>query len=117
MHYPPLAMAILLAACAGSAVVPELPDEDPRKMTEESDEVIIVHVPSLVATLLDAERRKGSPLTEAEVIDIRDNSPARAIRPEELQALVERRGYEDIDPEDCWAAWCAIRDTLSPGGA
>lgn len=61
-------MAILLAACAGSAVVPELTGEDPRKMTEESDEVI-------------------------------------------------SRGYEDIDPEDCWAAWCAIRDTLSPGGA
>ena len=116
MHHVCLFMTIALAGCSGFAVARELPDEDVRKMADESDEVIIVHVPSLVATLLDAERRKGAPLTESEVVSIRDGSPARAIRPEELQALVERRGYEDIDPDNCWAAWCEVRDSLMSGG-
>jgi len=81
-------------------------------MTEENEETIIVHIPSLVATLLDAERRKGAPLDESEVLEIRDTSPARAIRPGELPALIDRRGYEDIDPEDCWAEWCEARKHL-----
>ncbi len=81
-------------------------------MAEENEETIIIHIPSLVATLLDAERRKGAPLVESEVLEIRDTAPARAIRPNELPALIERRGYEDIDPETCWAEWCDAREHL-----
>lgn len=34
--------------------------------------LIPVFIPALVVLLLDAERRKGSPLTEEEVLHIRD---------------------------------------------
>lgn len=81
-------------------------------MASDSDNVLIVHVPSLVATLWAAEKEKGAPLTEQEVLDIRDNSPAIAMRPSELQEVEASRGYQDIDPEQCWAEWQAARKNL-----
>lgn len=48
----------------------------------ENDGLIIYPVPSLVATLLNRERTKGSPLTEEEVIQIRDTCPAIAMPPD-----------------------------------
>jgi hypothetical protein len=75
----------------------------------------IVPVPSLVATLLRRETDKGTPLTEAEVLAIRDNCPSIAITDEMLEQLVEGRGYEDIDPENAWDEWQAIRPSLMRG--
>ena len=46
----------------------------------DSDNLVIYPMPSLVSTLLDRERAKGSPLTEAEVIEIRDSCPSVASR-------------------------------------
>lgn len=74
-----------------------------------SKETILVFMPSLVATLLDAERAKGAALTEFEVLEIRDNAPVIAIEPEALPEIVSERGYEDIDPENCWKDWQEIR--------
>lgn len=81
-------------------------------MSESNEEILIVHIPSLVATLLDAERKKGTQLTEAEVLEIRDTAPAVAIRPGDLPALISRRGYHDLDPENCWEEWQAERGDL-----
>lgn len=47
-------------------------------MSGSNEETLIVHIPSLVATLLAAEREKAAPLTKAEVLEIRDTAPARA---------------------------------------
>lgn len=77
-----------------------------------SEELIIYPVPSLVATLLNRERAKGSPLTEQEVIEIRDACPAIALRPEDVRKIEERRGYKDIDPENCWEEWQEARKDL-----
>jgi hypothetical protein len=71
----------------------------------DSEELIIYPVPSLVGTLLNRERAKGSPLTEQEVIQIRDACPCIALRPEDVSKIEERRGYKDIDPERCWEEW------------
>ena len=66
------------------------------------DELVIVAVPSLIATLLNRERAKGSPLTENEVIEICENAPAIAM-PLYAAAEVERqRGYKDIESDDYW---------------
>ncbi|WP_448952650.1 hypothetical protein [Labrys neptuniae] len=75
-------------------------------------ELVIRHVPSLVSTLLHAELEKGSPLDEAEVLQIRDSAPAIAMPLLAFAAVERERGYQDIDPENCWIEWQGIRPTL-----
>jgi hypothetical protein len=74
-----------------------------------SEELIIYCVPSLVATLLNREQAKGSPLTEEEVLQIRDSSPAIALHPEVAREMDEKRGYKDINPDYCWEQWQEAR--------
>ena len=31
------------------------------------------------------------------------------MEPGDLPKLIARRGYEDIDPEDCWVEWQRVR--------
>jgi hypothetical protein len=81
-------------------------------MTENND-LVIYPVPSLVATLLNIEKTKGSPLTEQEVIDIRDNCPAISVSPDVARRMDESRGYRDIDPENCWEEWQTYRLQLA----
>lgn len=77
------------------------------------DEVIITPIPSLVATLLNKEQEKGAPLTREEVEEIRDQAPAVALTPEQRRAVNERRGYDDLDPEQAWEHWQVAREELS----
>ena len=76
-------------------------------------ELIIYISPSLVATLLNREKAKGSPLTEEEVIQIRDSCPAIALTREDARRVDESRGYLDIDPENCWEEWQRVRLELA----
>ena len=69
----------------------------------------IVIVPALVAVLLNKEREKGAPLTEAEVIAIRDSCAAIAMTREQHLEVIAARGYLDIDPENAWEAWQEAR--------
>ncbi|BCU76550.1 hypothetical protein [Luteolibacter sp. LG18] len=66
----------------------------------------------LVATLLHHEQEKGSPLTEAEVIAIRDQAPCVMSPRDAFEKARESRGYDDIDPEDCWNGWQVVRKGL-----
>ena len=77
-----------------------------------SEELILYFVPSLVATLLNREKSIGRPLTETEVLAIRDGCPCIAMRPEEARRVTEARGYDDIDPERCWEVWQEVRESL-----
>ncbi|MEM7702740.1 MAG: hypothetical protein AAF251_12440 [Pseudomonadota bacterium] len=69
----------------------------------------IIHVPALVAVLLNKEREKGAPLTEQEVIQLRDTSEAIVMTREQHLEVIEGRGYLDIDPENVWEAWQEAR--------
>ena len=71
--------------------------------------LVIVPVPALVVTLKHAEDRKGSPLTESEVLAIRDSAPCIAMRQAEAAEVSEARGYSDIDPLRCWEDWQQVR--------
>lgn len=75
--------------------------------------LIITHIPSLVATLLNKERAKGAPLTREEVETIRDEAPAQVLPPEQRAAVDERRQYDDIDPENAWEEWQLARVELT----
>ena len=77
-----------------------------------SENLVIYPMPSLVSTLLNRERAKGSPLTEAEVMEIRDGCPSVAV-PVDIAAKIDaERGYKDIEPEQCWEQWKEARKSL-----
>lgn len=81
----------------------------------QDERLHIVPVPSLVATLLRAERDKGELLTESAVLEIRDKCPSVVMTDEMLDKVLARRGYDDIDPENAWEEWQAIRPSLIGG--
>jgi len=78
----------------------------------EEEQLVFVFIPSLVSLLLRAERDKGAPLLESEVLAIRDGATCVATPADGARAVQDERGYEDIDPERCWAAWSAARTSL-----
>lgn len=78
----------------------------------DSDKLVIYPMPSLVATLLNRERAKGSPLTEAEVIEIRDGCHSIAVPVDVAAKIDAERGYKDIVPEQCWEQWQEVRKNL-----
>ncbi len=50
--------------------------------------------------------------TKAEVIEARDNTTCIAIPKSAYEAMVEARGYDDIDADLAWEKWLGIRDSL-----
>ncbi|KAB7775835.1 MULTISPECIES: hypothetical protein [Xanthomonas] len=82
---------------------------------EFEDDLIIVPVPPLVAVLLNLEKKKGSSLTEGEVLEARDNAVCIALPKGVCDAIAESRGYNDIDPERAWEEWVEIRSSLQAG--
>jgi len=69
-------------------------------------------MPALVVLLLNKEQEKGSPLTEAEVIDVRDCAECVMVPRDTAARIADERGYDDIDPERAWEAWNAVRPSL-----
>jgi hypothetical protein len=80
-------------------------------MSDDSN-LAFYFVPSLIATLLNRERAAGRPLTEAEVLAIRDACPVIALSEETARRAAEERGYDDIDADHCWEAWQEAREEL-----
>lgn len=81
--------------------------------------LILVFVPAL-ALLVRAEDLKGSPLTETEVLRIRDHANCVAMPPDAASAVEAERGYGELNPEDCWTEWKRLRVQLgraAPGAA
>lgn len=72
----------------------------------------IVFIPALAPLLVRAEKLKGAPLSEAEVLRIRDDAACVVVPPAQKEALEQKRGYRDLDPENCWAEWGELRRTL-----
>lgn len=71
----------------------------------EHEELLIVPVPSLIATLLAAQDKRRTPLTEEDVLRIRDAAPAIAMPLFAYEEVTAVRGYRDIDPENAWEEW------------
>jgi hypothetical protein len=74
--------------------------------------LIPVFIPALVVLLHHAEGKKGSPLTEQEVLSIRDGGACVMLTVEHAIDLDEKRGYNDIDPERVWEQWREARTQL-----
>jgi hypothetical protein len=77
------------------------------------DDLVIDFSPPLIAVLLAAERSKGAALTEQEVLDIRDGATCVRVPRSVAEAIAERRGYPDLDPERCFEEWRVVRTELA----
>jgi len=82
------------------------------KKNEPEEELIPVPVPALIAVLINKEKEKGVPLTEQEVITIRDNAACIMMPVSVMAQIEESRGYPDIDPEYAWEHWQEARVEL-----
>lgn len=83
------------------------------KVKESEEELFPVPVPALVAVLLSKENEKGEPLTEQEVLTIRDNAACIMMPTLAIAKMEESRGYADIDPEFVWEHWQQARVEIS----
>ena len=79
-------------------------------VTEIDDDLVFLFLPSLIATLVHHEDKKGAPLTREDVLSIRDKCKVEAVTPEVYQQVSQKRGYDDIDPENCWAEWLDYKE-------
>lgn len=79
-------------------------------------DLVLVPIPSLSAILLKAEKTKGAPLTQDEVLAIRDNVACIAMPHAAKEALNDKRGYVDIDLENAWQEWLELRKVLLSEG-
>ncbi|WP_273767475.1 hypothetical protein [Aeromonas hydrophila] len=81
-------------------------------MSTNGQDLCLVFIPALVTLLYKAEKDKGSPLTENEVIKIRDGATCMAVQFSVALEMDEKRGYPDIVAEESWSEWQAARKTL-----
>lgn len=79
----------------------------------DDPQLVVVFVPALVAILHHEETEKGAPLTEAEVLAIRDKAVCMTVPVSVAAAMEASRGYSDIVAEDAWNEWQAVRVELS----
>lgn len=80
---------------------------------EKKDEpLVLTPIPALCFLLLKLEEKKGSPLTEAEVLEARDKAVCIALPQSVAKAMEEKRGYRDLVLEDVWQDWLGFRKWL-----
>jgi hypothetical protein len=79
----------------------------------DEDHLEPVFLPSLAAILAQAEQVKGGPLTETEVVRIRDKAICIMMAVEDAEKIAESRGYRDVNPENCWSDWHRLRVQLT----
>lgn len=73
------------------------------------DPLVPVPIPALGILLLNLEKQKGAPLSEHEVLQARDKAVCMMLPLSKKRLMDEKRGYEDINPENAWQEWQAFR--------
>ena len=79
------------------------------------ENIAIVPIPALLVVLINKEKEKGSPLTRREVESLRTRARCMALPRSLALALQARRGYSDVDLDNCWEDWSARRAYLATG--
>jgi hypothetical protein len=88
-----------------------------KQLAPRSDEPkVLVFLNPLVMLLAGAERQKGSPLTEQEVLKVRDTAQCTTMTVSQAKrfyaSLDSQVPIPRIDPENVWEEWQAIRQRL-----
>lgn len=83
-----------------------------RQSHPMADDLIPLFIPALSSLLLAAEDEKGHPLSRDDVLTIRDNASCIMVASADAEKMAETRGFNDIDPENCWYDWQMLRREL-----
>lgn len=62
-------------------------------------------IPSLLSVLIAAKEKKKAPLTDNEILSLRDKLPSIILPDPLIEELNKGRTYRDIDAIDCIAEW------------
>jgi hypothetical protein len=98
-------MSLLSKLFGKSQVVPA----SRPQVDDPADPLIPVPIPALGILLLNLEKQKGSPLSEQEVLEIRDKAVCIMLPLSAKYAMDEKRGYHDVNPENVWPEWKKFR--------
>jgi hypothetical protein len=71
----------------------------------------------MVFLLANHEKKKGLPLTEEEVLAIRDWAVCMTTSVSRAKQVAENRGFDDLTPENCWAEWRELRRQIDKENA
>lgn len=74
-----------------------------------TEQLCVVFIPALSVALQSTETSKGSPLTEIEVLNIRDQATCVAVPLGIALDMENERGFRDLVAEDCWNEWQRLR--------
>jgi hypothetical protein len=70
----------------------------------------------LAALLMAREKEKGAPLTQEEVLAVRNSTPCKVMSPMQAaqfnESLHKQHHLPFIDPHDCWQQWQTVRQSL-----
>lgn len=80
---------------------------------KKEEPLVLTPVPALCLLLLKLEEKKGSPLTEAEVLEARDKAVCIALPQSVAKDMEEKRGYRDLILEDVWQDWLGFKKWLN----
>ncbi len=87
-----------------------------RRRAGLPEPVVTVFLNPLVMLLAARERQKGSPLTEAEVLEVRDGAVCTQMPLSQAErfyaALDAQMPIPRLDPERIWEEWQAVRDRV-----
>ena len=109
---PSVAAEMGSVACEGPSLV-EDESEKRQRGRDPDDPLVPAFLPALVALLIRAEQLKGAPLTEREVLRIRDGAGCVMVPLSVRTATEADRGYADLDPDAVWEDWQEFRQQLS----
>ncbi len=76
-----------------------------NKIESQEEQLVPVPMPALVSLLISKQNEKEQLLTEAEVLDIRDNMVCIVLSVPRIKELEQSRGYADLNPENVWDEW------------
>lgn len=79
------------------------------KSIEISENEALVYVVPLAKTLAIAESEQDHPLTEDQVMKIRDTAPCAKIPKNKLADFMAAQEFEDVDPFNAWYGWNKIK--------
>ena len=79
------------------------------KSEANGDELVVVPIPPLITLLQHQEAEKGFPLTEDEVLTIRDAAVCMTMKRSRAEQLAASRGFADINPARVWEEWVGVR--------